>query len=153
MGFVLKNIGSSNGIFLMLSASFIQCIFIISWTPNVENSYVIYLMMVCFAFSQSMASGQVRALYGVYIQNNPTAFSFCAISQTIGLFLGSMFSAYFCTYIKVYIFIGIILTSLICYIILLIHNKKDNLVEKMSLLEGKQIHDDDTNIEKNIESF
>jgi hypothetical protein len=60
MGFVLKYIGSSGGIILMLSASFSQCIFVISWTPDAEKLHVIYLMVVGFAVSQSIGSGQVR---------------------------------------------------------------------------------------------
>lgn len=71
----------------------------------------------------------ILALYAVFIKDNPTAFSFAAVNQTIGLFLGSMFSVYFCTEVKVYIFIGIIILSLICYIILLIINKEIEVVE------------------------
>ena len=67
MGFILKYIGTSNGIILMLCASLTQSIFMISWTPSIENSYVIYLMIIGFSVSGSMGTGQVRGKKIIYI--------------------------------------------------------------------------------------
>lgn len=138
MGYVIKYIGSTGGIILMLSISFARSIFVISWIPEKEQLYVIYFMVAGFAVSQSVGSGQVRALYGVYFPNNPTSFSYCAINQTFGLFIGSMISKSFSTAIKTYVLIGIIITSFICYVILLIINKNN---PKHQMSDDKRIEE------------
>ena len=60
MGYVIKYIGPASSIVFMLSISFARCIFVISWIPDKEQLYVIYLMVVGFAVSNSVGTGQVR---------------------------------------------------------------------------------------------
>ena len=62
LGFFLKRTGPVPGILIMLSASFCQCIFDLAWLPNVNSSFLIFLMVVGLALSQSIASGQVRGI-------------------------------------------------------------------------------------------
>ena len=54
------NIGVMVGIVSMIMIVFAQCIFILAWTPNQIDSYVVYLMMIAFAFTQSVANSQIR---------------------------------------------------------------------------------------------
>jgi hypothetical protein len=69
MGYVIKYIGSTGGIILMLSISFARSIFVISWIPEKEQLYVIYFMVAGFAVSQSVGSGQVRGKFHLKIKN------------------------------------------------------------------------------------
>ena len=129
MGYVLKYIGTMTGIIFMLMVAVCQNIFILSWTPVNGEVITVFLVIASFALSQSVSNGQVRGLYGVYFPNNGAAFSAATVSQTTGLFLGSLVSAYCCVYIKSYIYIGVVLSALICYIILAVKHAKRKLVE------------------------
>ena len=65
-----------------------------------------------------------KGLYGVYFPNNSSAFTASAMSLTMGLAFGAFASTFMCIQIKVYIYIMIILCSLVCYITLAFkHNR------------------------------
>ena len=67
----------------------------------------------------------------MYFPNNHTAFSVSAMGFTLGLSLGSATSTYFCTNIKVYIYLMIVSLALVCYIILIFkHNIPKVQIEK-----------------------
>ena len=156
MGYVLKYIGTMSGIIFMLMVVLCQNVFILSWTPTAGEVAIVFLIILSFAFSQSVSNGQVRGLYGVYFPNNSAAFSAATISQTTGLFLGSLISTYCCVYTKSYIYIGIILSSLICYVILAIKHVKRNMkpFDTVSLVheeELKKKQDEVKDYDKNIE--
>ena len=128
-GNLVKHIGLQTTMVLMLMVSLANQIFMISWTPNpVSGSYVIFLMSASFAFTDCLATSQVRAVFGIYFPANASAYSAAIIFETIGLVLGSVISIYFCTYIKLYVFLGITIASIISYIYLeILHNKKSDM--------------------------
>jgi hypothetical protein len=141
IGYVLKYIGTMAGIIFMLMIAFCQNIFILSWTPLPNETLTVFLVITSFAFSQSVSQGQVRGLYGVYFPNNGAAFSAATVSQTTGLFMGSLVSAYSCVYIKSYIYIGVVLSGLICYVILVVKHakRKQTEVDKEVDKSGSQL--------------
>jgi hypothetical protein len=49
MGYIIEKLGSIVGIIIMLLIGFAQFVFIVSWTPNSNSVYVIFLMAVGFA--------------------------------------------------------------------------------------------------------
>ena len=61
--------------------------------------------------------------------SSSSAFSAATISQTIGMFSGSILSVYVCANVKIYVYISFIIASLICYVILLIKHEKINIKE------------------------
>ena len=60
MSYVLKYIGTTSGIIFMLMVALCQNILILSWTPNPNQPLWVFLIVVGFAFSQSVSNGQVR---------------------------------------------------------------------------------------------
>ncbi|CAF0779572.1 unnamed protein product [Brachionus calyciflorus] len=121
----VKHIGLQTTMVLMLMMSLINQVFMISWTPNPNSgSYVIFLMSVSFAFTDCLATSQVRAVFGIYFPDNTSAYSAAIIFETIGLVLGSVLSIYFCTYIKLYVFMGITIASIFSFIYLEINQSK-----------------------------
>lgn len=55
MTYFLKAVGVQIGIVFMLMISMIQCVFILSWTPNPETGQVlVFMMAVGFALSLSV---------------------------------------------------------------------------------------------------
>ena len=144
MGILLKYIGTPAGIFLMLGTSFTQCTFVLSWTASLDSYFVIFIMVIGFSISLSCLSQVTgkfcvlndyfkkiifsfkKGLYGLFFPNRPEAFSAAALSQTVGFFIGSMVSTFFCTYIKAYVYAGLILSSLICFVSILIKNSLKN---------------------------
>lgn len=123
MAFLIKYVGITTVIVLMLSASFSECIFILTWPPSSSEVHVIYLILFGFALSQSIAQTQIKGFYGINFSHS-VAFSVEAIAQGFGLFVGSLMSAYACTNSKVYTYIGLILASLITFLILSVKNSK-----------------------------
>jgi ABC-type anion transport system duplicated permease subunit len=67
------------------------------------------------------------------------AFGAATLFHTIGLFLGTLISAHFCTKTKIYVFIGLNLIGLVCYIILDI---------KRNIKQQKVLHDNQS-VEEN----
>ncbi len=67
------------------------------------------------------------------------AFGAATLFQTIGLFLGTLISNYFCTKTKVFVFIGLNLFGLVCFIILEIKHK----------IKIQNVHHDSQTVEKN----
>ena len=75
--------------------------------------------------------------------SNSSAFSAATISQTIGMFSGSILSVYVCTNVKIYVYISLLIASLICYVILLIKhekkiNKEDNIIVENEFQEQEK---------------
>jgi hypothetical protein len=135
INYCLKYIGTTAGIVFMLMIALCQNIFILSWTPVPGDVVTVFLVVVSFAFSQTVSQGQVRGLYGVYFPNSGAAFSAATISQTTGLFLGSLMSSYFCVYIKSYVYMGIVVSSIICYVALAVkHAKRSVELEKQKMV-------------------
>jgi hypothetical protein len=100
---------------MMLMGALSNSIFIISWTPKIEESYTMYLVIATFAFTNCLATSQVRGVFGIYFPDNPSAYSAAIIFETIGLVLGSILSIYFCTRIKIYVYMAIIVLGLVSY--------------------------------------
>ena len=136
------NLGVMVGIVFMLMVILCVNIFILAWSPNFTESYVIYFMVVGLALTQSISNSQIRGLYGVYFPNNSSAFTASAMGLTTGLAFGAFASTFMCIQIKVYIYILIILISLITYICLSL--KHSTLKEKIN---------NDTSIMNQIEKF
>lgn len=67
------------------------------------------------------------------------AFSAATLGQTIGLFIGTLISTFFCTKVKVLFYIGLILFGLTCYMILAIKRKIEQSDEKQDQIEEKQL--------------
>ena len=146
VSYVLRYIGTMSGIIFMLMVVLCQNIFILSWTPQPNEVTTVFLVIISFAFSQSVSKGQVLGLYGVYFPNKPSAFSAATVSQTTGLLIGSLISAYCCVYVKSYVYIGIVLSALICYIILAVKRAKNKQEvsdkQKQASIEEEKEEDD-----------
>ena len=116
---------------MMLMVALSNAIFMISWTPNVDESYVLFVMALAFAFTDCLATSQVRAAFGIFFPDNPSAYSAALMFETIGLVLGSIISIYFCTRIKVYGYIFLIFLSLLSYVILEVKTNHSRLKAKI----------------------
>lgn len=117
--------------------SLCHLIFMISWTPTTSAIYVLFLMASTFAFTDALASSQVRAAFGIFFPDNKAAYSALFIFETIGLVVGSVLSNFVCVYVKIYVFIGLSAVCLITYILLEIKTsyKKSQVFPKIDNLE------------------
>jgi len=66
MSYLLRYIGSMACIIFVQMTTFAVSIFMLSWTPNPEQNYAIYLVVVAFCVSQSISNGQIK---GTKIKN------------------------------------------------------------------------------------
>lgn len=115
---IIKHIGMQTIMVMMLMGALINSVFMISWTPDKQASYVIFIMAVAFAFTNSLATAQVRAVFGIFFPDNSAAYSAANIFETIGLVLGSVLSIYFCTDIKIYGYVFLSITGIVSYVYL-----------------------------------
>ena len=123
----------------MLMTALSNAIFMLSWTPNSEESYVLFIMAIAFAFTDCLATCQVRAAFGIFFPNDPSAYSAALMFETIGLVIGSILSIFFCTRIKIYVYIFIIFLSILSYVILEVKtNQKKSELEKEPINSRKQ---------------
>jgi hypothetical protein len=123
-GVAVKHVGLKVGIVFMLLVSAAINIFILSWTPDPEQVFVVFLLSAGYAMSQSIAKSQVTGLYGIHFPNNPVAYSAFAMTVPSGYLLGSLVSSYACVKVKSYIHLGLILLSFICFFILEVRRDK-----------------------------
>jgi len=59
-GYIGKFVGIEPIMFFMLIVAFFHCLFMIFWVASSAQSYIIFLMAIAFAFSNSLATSQVR---------------------------------------------------------------------------------------------
>lgn len=115
-GYQAKYIGTQTTIFSMLMMAMMNAVFMLSWTPDHDQNYVIFIMAIVFSYTVGLATSQIRAVYGIFFPNNPSAYSALIVFETTGLVIGSTISVYFCTYVKVYSYMIIITLSIISYL-------------------------------------
>ena len=157
-----------SGVVFLLMIILCQNLFVLCWTPNINQPWIVFLLAIGFAFNQSIANGQVRALYGVYFPKNLASFNAATLFQTFGLFAGSLISTFFCVYIKSYVYVFLIVASLVSYTILSVrHISKQRrvkiLIHKATMTEknNEDITSAFTNLEEeedyvsseNLESY
>jgi hypothetical protein len=65
MGYILKSIGTEAGIVFMLMVAFAQNLFMLAWTPDINQTYIIFLLAFGFGISQSIGYGQVRGIFKI----------------------------------------------------------------------------------------
>jgi hypothetical protein len=63
MGYILKSIGTEVGMVFMLMVAFAQNVFMLTWTPVINQTYIIFLLAFGFALSQSIGFGQIRGIF------------------------------------------------------------------------------------------
>jgi hypothetical protein len=63
MGYILKSIGTEAGMVFMLMVAFAQNLFMLTWTPAINQTYIIFLLAFGFALSQSIGFGQIRGMF------------------------------------------------------------------------------------------
>ena len=126
-GKLIESIGIKAAMIIMLMSALAHSVFMLSWTPDVNFWWLIFAMMSAFAFTNSMATGQVRAMFGIFYPNNANAYSAAITFETIGLIVGSVISFNFCTRVKTFVYSFIILLSLVCFLIFGVRRKKEAL--------------------------
>ncbi|RMZ98195.1 UNC93, partial [Brachionus plicatilis] len=120
---IIKHVGMQTIMVMMFMGALINSMFMISWTPDKDASYVIFLMAVAFAFTNSLATAQARAVFGIFFPANTAAYSAANIFETMGLVLGSVLSIYFCADVKIYGYIIISVVGVFSYVWLEVRNK------------------------------
>ena len=51
------------GMVFMLMIAFAQNLFMLAWTPDINQTYIIFLLAFGFGLSQSIGYGQVRGIF------------------------------------------------------------------------------------------
>ena len=65
MGYILKNVGTEAGMVFMVMVAFAQNVFMVSWTPDINQTYIIFLLAFGFALAQSIGYGQIRGIFKI----------------------------------------------------------------------------------------
>lgn len=150
VGKLAKHIGLQTTMVMMLLVGLAHCIFMISWTPDYSQGiYVIFLMAATFGFTNSLATAQVRAIFGVFFPHDPSAYSAAILFETFGLITGSVLSIFFQTRIKVYVYMGVIFAGIVSYVFLEVRHRRRLLAkEKGSVSSSSSVNDDGRELDK-----
>lgn len=68
-------------------------------------------------------------MFVLHITDNKGVFGFANAFQTIGFFVGFLLSLFTCTSVKTYVYFGLCVLSLICYILLIFRENKHKINE------------------------
>ncbi len=116
-----------------------QGVFILAWTPDVlSGSYAIFLIIFVFAIIESIATAQIRGLYGIQFPSIPAAFNIASIGQTVGFIIGFLCSLFFCVDFKIYVYLIISFLSLITCTILFSRNNYYKVKGQEDKAESKE---------------
>lgn len=127
VGHLVKYVGLQSTFILMLMIEVAHGIFMLSWTPSYDQSYVIYMMAVAFGFTNGVNESQMSAAYGLFFPKNPSAYSAVGLFVSVGLLAGAILSTYnIQSRVKIYIYIFIAVLSLVCYVVLEVKTKLRN---------------------------
>lgn len=69
IGNIVEYIGIQTTMVIMLLGAFCNGIFMISWTPDYDGWYVIFLMVSAFALTNCLANTQIRGKYLMYYKH------------------------------------------------------------------------------------
>ena len=89
---------------------------LVHFNSNIKQILEIHLSIGLFSLL-------ISGLYGVLFPNNPSAFGAATIGQTGGLLLGSVVTLFTCVNVKTYVYLGIILASLVGFVSIEIRTK------------------------------
>lgn len=156
VGNVVKYVGLQTTMVMMLLVAIAHSIFMISWTPHVDQAYVIFLMAATLGFTNSLATAQVRAIFGLFFPKDPSAYSAAMIFETFGLILGSILSIYFQTRIKIYIYMIICVAGILTYNALEVRRKhfsKQNILKFENSVDKFDFNHDISNAVLNGDSL
>lgn len=115
-------------------------IFLLSWTP-VPNLFILFMLNVAYALTQSITNAQLRSTFSVQFKNNTSAFSALSLFQNTGFLIGFLSSAYFCTLIKLLIYVTLSFISLVCYFTLIAKNNYV-IAQKKKNFKRRNLNDD-----------
>jgi predicted MFS family arabinose efflux permease len=136
-GYLTKYLTQPALIVFILMISIVNSIFMLTWTPDPSELYIIFLISISFGTTRAYYIGQIRGLYSISFPQNYGAQSAASLFQAIGFALGVLISYLFCAYIKLYIILIITSLSLICYFIMIgrknyqeLHEPEESKVER-----------------------
>lgn len=99
-------------------------IYLLLWKSSPDTIYNLFILAISFGIVDSINTPQPRALYGILFKPD-VAFSAYSFFHGIGYLSGFLISTFTCTYVKIYILIGLACACIICDTIrVLLHRKK-----------------------------
>uniref|UniRef100_F7B0Z3 Protein unc-93 homolog A n=1 Tax=Ciona intestinalis TaxID=7719 RepID=F7B0Z3_CIOIN len=88
------------------------------WQPHPNNTWVIYLLGAFLGIGQGVINNMLEGLTAHYFRGTEgIAFSVKNCIMNLGIVAGTAWSTSLCVYVKIYILIGIILFSVVCFFI------------------------------------
>nr|XP_026689820.1 protein unc-93 homolog A-like isoform X2 [Ciona intestinalis] len=88
------------------------------WQPHPNNTWVIYLLGAFLGFGQGILNNMLKGLTAHYFQGTEVvAFSVKNCITNLGIVAGTAWSTSLCVYEKIYVVIGFLLFSLVCFFI------------------------------------
>ncbi|XP_078484305.1 protein unc-93 homolog A-like [Ciona intestinalis] len=86
------------------------------WQPHPNNTWVVYLLGAFLGFGQGTVNNMLEGLTAHYFRGNEgIAFSVKNLIMNLGIVAGTSWSTSLCVYVKIYILIGFLLFSLVCF--------------------------------------
>ncbi|XP_078484187.1 LOW QUALITY PROTEIN: UNC93-like protein [Ciona intestinalis] len=88
------------------------------WQPHPNNTWIIYLLGAFLGFGQGIMNNMLEGLTAHYFRGTEgIAFSVKNCITNLGIVAGTAWSTSLCVFVKIYILIGFLLFSLVCFFI------------------------------------
>uniref|UniRef100_F7B119 Major facilitator superfamily (MFS) profile domain-containing protein n=1 Tax=Ciona intestinalis TaxID=7719 RepID=F7B119_CIOIN len=88
------------------------------WQPHPNNTWVVYLLGAFIGFGFGIKSNMLEGLTAHYFRGTEgVAFTLKSCIMNLGIVAGTAWSTSLCVYVKIYILIGFLLFSLVCFFI------------------------------------
>jgi MFS family permease len=81
-------------------------VYLLLWKSTPQTIYNLFILSICFGIVDSINTPQPRAIYAILFNPN-VAFSAYSFFHGIGFLSGFLISTFTCTFVKIYILIGL----------------------------------------------
>ncbi|XP_039259991.2 protein unc-93 homolog A-like [Styela clava] len=111
-----RKIGQTFLFLICVSLDFLNLIFCLHWNPNQENSWMVYIVYLCFGLTDGIWQPGINMLYVEYFPDNQyIAGSVWTVLIHVGMGIQFAWSGSFCVSTKIYILIGLLIIGFILY--------------------------------------
>nr|XP_039259992.1 protein unc-93 homolog A-like isoform X2 [Styela clava] len=111
-----RKIGQTFLFLICVSLDLLNLIFCLHWNPNQENSWMVYIVYLCFGLTDGIWQPGINMLYVEYFPDNQyIAGSVWTVLIHVGMGIQFAWSGSFCVSTKIYILIGLLIIGFILY--------------------------------------
>ncbi|XP_078489371.1 protein unc-93 homolog A [Ciona intestinalis] len=113
---LISRIGRVGPIFVVFLLDIGNYIFLLNWVPTSSNKWLVYVIFAIFGCIDGVWNPQINDIHGSHFpENKETAFMVWNFWILVGFAIQFGWSTSLCVYLKIYVQIGLLCFSVVCY--------------------------------------